>query len=138
MFLFPCANILSSPGAFAEGSPMISVQCPCGKVTLGSEAMAGQTGQCMKCGANVQFPAPRRRPVPVPASSSPNASPSRRGASGAVEPGAGTPLVPKLPRRGIDLFYGVFLLALVPLVTALKDDRLDFKKRLESTVQAHP
>src|SRR5262245_16926340 len=120
---------------------MLSVQCPCGKVTYGSEAMAGQIGQCMKCGAAVQFPAPRRRAVPAAVASSLNASPTAPDSRDPIEAAATTPEappIPKLPRRGIDLYSGLFLLLLVPLVTALQDDQLEFKKRLDRTVQAHP
>src|SRR4051794_23835820 len=140
MFAFPWRTSCFS-GRLRRGSPMISVQCPCGKVTCGSEAMAGQTSQCMKCGARVQFPAPRRRPAPAARASSPNTSPTAPGAPGAVEAAASAadaPPVPKLPRRGIDLFYGLLLLALVPLITALQHDKLEFKKRLDGTVQSHP
>src|SRR5262249_36169927 len=120
---------------------MLSVQCPCGKVTYGSEAMAGQIGQCMKCGAAVQFPAPRRRAVPAAVASSLNASPPAPGSRDPIEAAATTPEappIPQLPRRGVDLSYGTVLLLLVPLVTALQDDQLEFKKRLDRTVQAHP
>src|SRR5206468_12659463 len=80
-----------SPGAFAERSPMTSVQCPCGKVTYGSEAMAGQAGQCMKCGAAVQFPAPRRQPVPATVAASPSASLSASDSREPIEPAATAP-----------------------------------------------
>jgi RsiW-degrading membrane proteinase PrsW (M82 family) len=110
-------------------------------MNFGSESMAGLSSQCMKCGVMVQFPTLRRRPTSVLLASSQEASPTAPAGAGAVESGAAAavaPPVPKLPRRGIDLFYGVLLLALVPLVTALQEDRLDFQKRLDQLMQSHP
>src|SRR5262245_16108345 len=116
---------------------MIAAKCRCGKVTYGSDAMAGQNAQCMKCGALVSFPVPRRSAPPKAASPSGSAEKARDGAP--ASPSAPPPPLPKLPRRSLDLFYFLMLLALAPLGMALqRDNSLDFKKRLDRTVQANP
>lgn len=125
---------------------MISVTCRCGKVNLGSEAMAGHESQCMKCGASFMFPLPRRKAALVgSAAGAPTrfATPANGMAAISASPGEASapaaPPAPKLPRRGVDLFYCLLLLALFPLVTALlNDDTANIKKRLEKTLDSNP
>lgn len=136
---------------------MINAKCRCGKVNFGSEAMAGETSQCMKCGATIVFPAPRRKPA-LATAAAPATSPSNIAASlGSSTPAEGmaavatgalnaqdgqqpaVPPVPHLPRRGVDLLYGFLLLALIPLVTALMNDETgNIKKRLDKTLESSP
>jgi RsiW-degrading membrane proteinase PrsW (M82 family) len=100
---------------------VIAVTCPCGKLIQGSDDLAGEAVQCPKCCALVTFP----RPLPP------------------QPPGAEAPPAPAAPAPGLwssDCLYWVLLLALLPLVLTLFEDRatLDVRKRLERTVEAHP
>src|SRR3954470_5155186 len=105
---------------------MIAVTCRCGKQLFGSEAMAGASAGCNKCGRLLTFPAaPGSGPaaetppggvqalpnlteeIPVPGERPAGQAPRAAAASG---PG---------PRRGWDSLYWVLLLALLPLVGSL-------------------
>src|SRR5690242_9212093 len=100
---------------------MITVTCRCGKMAYGSEAMAGEAVQCLKCGAQVTFPGVARQ------AAAPGAAGAAAGAANAPAPvPAGPP--PPLRRRGLDLFYFLLVLALLPLVNALWADKAEFKK----------
>ena len=104
---------------------MIAVCCPCGKLLQGSDDLAGETVQCPKCRQLVAFPSPL-----------PPAPPEAQPAAGEATPAAA-------PAPGLwstDCLYWVLLLALLPLVLALFQDRatLDVRKRLEDTLKAHP
>ncbi len=101
---------------------MIAVTCPCGKVIQGSDDLAGEAVQCPKCCTLVTFP----RPLP-PAPPGPS-------------PSAKAPPVPAPGLWSTDCLYWVLLLALLPLVLTLFEDRdtLDVRKRLERTVAARP
>jgi RsiW-degrading membrane proteinase PrsW (M82 family) len=125
---------------------VITVTCKCGKVTYGSEAMAGQEVQCMKCAQLVVFPAPKRQAALVGVAGAPGQA-DRPGASSLPKSADSKETTPvpeaapsaKLPRRALDLFYLVLILALAPLVTALQhDEKATFKKRLDDTLQRNP
>src|SRR5689334_2050335 len=105
---------------------MLQVTCPCGKVAHGSEAMAGQPAQCMKCGRTLVFPAPRRAaPVAVAAGVESFASALLDPLPGQDAPadGADSPAPaadeqaapPSTSRLPCERYYWVFLVALAPL-----------------------
>jgi RsiW-degrading membrane proteinase PrsW (M82 family) len=101
---------------------VIAVACPCGKLIQGSDDLAGEAVQCPKCCTLVTFPRPLSPAPPGPA------------------PAAEAPAVPAPGWWSSDCLYWVLLLALLPLVLTVFEDRatLDVRKRLERTVAAHP
>jgi RsiW-degrading membrane proteinase PrsW (M82 family) len=103
---------------------MIAVSCPCGKYIQGSADLAGETVRCPKCRQLVTFPLPLPPAPPTPATA-PEAP-----AAAAPAPGFWS----------ADCLYWVLLVALLPLVLVLFQDRatLDVRKRLEATLKAHP
>jgi protease PrsW len=101
---------------------VLTVACHCGKLIQGSDDLAGEAVSCPKCHSLVTFP----RPLPP-------APPGER-------PAAEAPAGPPPSFWSSDCLYWVLLLALLPLVLTLFQDRgtLDVRKRLERTVAAHP
>ncbi len=121
---------------------MLTVACSCGKLVHGSEAMAGQSVECMKCRRLVAFPAPAR---PVYATVGVGATsfgvPAAGAAYGEEEAKPeNRPAEDAAPKRlPCELYYWVFLLALAPLGIALIDrGDNNLKQRLERTLQANP
>lgn len=118
---------------------MLLTLCRCGKKIFGSEAMAGETTQCPKCGRMTAFPSvPAARPLVAPTAGA--------GAAVAVASPAKTqaPAVPsappaEAPRLPCETLYWILLLTLLPLVSVLfQDDKLTPAKRLEKTLSADP
>lgn len=118
---------------------MLTVACSCGKLVHGSEEMAGQIVECMKCRHRVAFPAPARPSyaaigamnlgMPVAAA---DAGEEAKRDAGSAENAA-----PK--RLPCELYYWVFLLALAPLGIALIErGDTNLKQRLERTLKANP
>jgi RsiW-degrading membrane proteinase PrsW (M82 family) len=126
---------------------MLVVTCPCGKQVYGSEAMAGESAQCMTCRRMVNFPAPPGQKQPA----APPVTPLDLGLDLLGEAVAPSQLAEKTPtpaaeqavepsgrRLPCEWVYWLFLLTLAPLVLTLFHDKDDIKKRLERTVAAHP
>jgi hypothetical protein len=124
-----------------EVAPVITALCRCGKQVFGSEAMAGQWAQCLKCGNTVTFPAPRRlAAAAAPAAADPAAGPAIADLVPPAAPAAPGEAAPAAaPRLPCEVWYWVLLVALVPLVSVLfQDDSADVRKRAERALEAHP